>query len=403
MSASTRPTPARPAWFLVAQVELRRRMRNRSAIVTAFVGPVVLAVVFGVLLGGTSSLSITVGVVDADRSDVTAGFVAGLLDADGRTGEDDPVTFVALDPDADAAAVRAAVDRDDVDAAIVIPAGFGDAVVGGGGATLEVVRDPDGQVSGEIAASVARQFAAGLESRVLAAATASVLGAQVAPADLATFVDPTDTVIARVEPSGTSLDPAAFFGVAMSIMFLFFTVSFAARSIVAERANGVVPRMLASSAAPSAIVGGKVLAVSVLGLSGFLTVWAVTELVFGAPWGSPIAVVVTMTATVAAIAGVATFVCGLARTEQQADGYTSMAAFVLALVGGNFVGPGQAPAALRSIARFTPNGQSLDAFTRIAVDGEGVAGVLGQIAALLAFGIVFGAIGLVRMGQVIRA
>jgi ABC-2 type transport system permease protein len=189
----------------------------------------------------------------------------------------------------------------------------------------------------------------------------------------------------------------------MSIMFLFFTVSFAARSIVAERANGVVPRMLASSAAPSAIVGGKVLAVSVLGLSGFLTVWAVTELVFGAPWGSPIAVVVTMTATVAAIAGVATFVCGLARTEQQADGYTSMAAFVLALVGGNFVGPGQAPAALRSIARFTPNGQSLDAFTRIAVDGEGVAGVLGQIAALLAFGIVFGAIGLVRMGQVIRA
>jgi ABC-2 type transport system permease protein len=258
-------------------------------------------------------------------------------------------------------------------------------------------------VSGEIAASVARQFAAGLESRVLAAATASVLGAQVAPADLATFVDPTDTVIARVEPSGTSLDPAAFFGVAMSIMFLFFTVSFAARSIVAERANGVVPRMLASSAAPSAIVGGKVLAVSVLGLSGFLTVWAVTELVFGAPWGSPIAVVVTMTATVAAIAGVATFVCGLARTEQQADGYTSMAAFVLALVGGTFVGPGQAPAALRSIARFTPNGQSLDAFTRIAVDGEGVAGVLGQIAALLAFGIVFGAIGLVRMGQVIRA
>ena len=390
---------ARPAWLLVAGVELRRRIRNRSAVVTAFIGPLVLAVVFGVLLGGTSSLSITIGVVDGDGSEITEGFVTGLLDADA----DGPVTFIALDPTSALDPARRAVDDDVVNAAIVIPSGFGAAVAAGEPASVRVIRDPDGEVSGAVAESMAQQFATGIESRVLAAATAGSLGATVSPADLATFVDSTETAVSQVVPGGNALDPAAFFGVAMSIMFLFFTVSFAARSIVAERTNGVVPRMLASSAAVSSIVTGKVLAVGVLGLSGFVTVWGVTELVFGAPWGSPAAVIVTMVATVVAVAGVATFVCALARTELQADGYTSMVAFVLALLGGNFVGPGQAPAALRSIAQFTPNGQSIDAFTRIAVDGDGVGDVARQLTLLVAFGVVFGSIGLVRMGRVIRS
>lgn len=389
-----------PAWLLVAQVELRRRIRNRSAVITAFIGPLALAGVFGVLLGGTSSLSITIGVADADASAVTAEFVAGLL----STAEADaPVTFVALAPTSDLDAVRRAVDSDEVNAAIMIPAGFGDAIAGGGGAELAVVRDPDGEVSGEIAASVARQFAAGLESRVLAAATASALGATVTPTDLAGFVDSTETALTQVGPGGALLDPAMYFGVAMSILFLFFTASYAARSIVAERASGVLPRMLASSASAASIVTGKVVAVALLGFSGFITVWAATELLFGAPWGSPLAVVIAMVATVFAIAGVATFVCGLARTEAQADGYTSMVAFVLALLGGNFVGPGQAPATLRSIARFTPNGQALDAFTRIAVDGDGVMDIARQLTILHAIGVVFGALGIALVGRVIRS
>ena len=88
------------------------------------------------------------------------------------------------------------------------------------------------------------------------------------------------------------------------------------------------------------------------------------------------------------------------RTEQQADGYTAVVAFLLALLGGNFVGPGQAPAALRRLASFTPNGQAIDAFTRIAVDSAGIGDVARQLALLLGFAAVFGSIGLVRVGRV---
>ncbi|MEZ5248158.1 MAG: hypothetical protein R2713_02775 [Ilumatobacteraceae bacterium] len=82
-----------------------------------------LATVFGVLLGGTSSLDLTIGVADADRSVITSGFTGGLVAADTGgdpgTTDDDPVRFVAIDADG----ARSAVDDGDVDAAIVLPAG----------------------------------------------------------------------------------------------------------------------------------------------------------------------------------------------------------------------------------------------------------------------------------------
>ena len=376
------------ATLLVASVELRRRLRNRSAIFTAFIGPLLLAAVFGVLLGGTSSFTLRIGVVDADRSDVTAEFVRGLL---GNDVPGSPVEFVAVDT---AAAASSAVDRDQLDAAIVIPAGFGSAVMAGQAATVEVLRDPAKEVSGGVAASIARSYTLSVASRRLAVATVMALGSP-APTgeELGAMADNATTAIVTEGPGGNTVKAATFFGASMSILFLFFTVAFAARGFITERASGVIPRILATSTSSTSVVLGKVIAVSVLGLGGFVTVWAATTWLFGSEWGDPFAVVATMTATVLAVAGVAMFVCGLARTEEQADGYTSAVAFALALLGGNFLGPGQAPEALQRTASFTPNGQSLDAFMRLAADGAGIAEIAGQLLALLAFGACFGILG----------
>ncbi|MFZ4812334.1 MAG: ABC transporter permease [Ilumatobacteraceae bacterium] len=372
---------------LICATELRRRLRNRSAIFTAFVGPLVLAVVFGLLLGGTTSFSVTIGVADADGSAISTPFTEGLLS---NVSADSPVTFVAVTAD-DA---RRAVDDGDVDAAIVVPAGFGDAVASGSAASLEVLRDPAKQVSGEIARSIAQQYTAGVGARVLAAVTSASLGAPVGADALGDFQDSAATAYTEVAPGGGTLDATTYFGASMSILFLFFTVSFAARSITAERRSGLVPRMLAAAARPADIVAGKVAAVAILGLAGFITVWAVTSLAFDASWGAVAPVIVTMVATVLAIAGVSTFVCGFARTEQQADAYTSAVTFLLALLGGNFVGPGTSPDALRRIAAFTPNGQSLDAFTRIAVDGAGIGDITRNLVVLALFAVVLGGIGM---------
>jgi ABC-2 type transport system permease protein len=382
--------------WMVAATEMRRRVRNRSALLTAVVAPLAMAVVFGLLLGGTDSLSITIGVVDADRSELTTSYVDGLLGAD---SDDSPVSFVTV---ADDATARRALDDADIDAAIVLPAGFGDQVASGAGSTIEVLRDPRREISGEIARSVAGRFADGITTRTLAAVTSIAVGASLPDAAVLAGLDETVDRLADDSPGGSPLDATAYFGVSMSILFLFFTISFAAQSLARERQTGILARLLATDVQPAAIVAGKVLAVSLLGLAGFATVWGVTSLAFGAEWGDPVTVSVTMVATVLAVGGVAMFVSGFARTPQQAESYTSAVAFVLALMGGNFIGPGQAPPLLDQLSRFTPNGQALRAFTAIATDGASITDIAGHLLALLAIAVGFGAVGLTRTRKAVQ-
>ncbi len=183
----------------------------------------------------------------------------------------------------------------------------------------------------------------------------------------------------------------------MSILFLFFTVGFAARSVIAEKRGGTLARILSGPTSPAALIFGKTLSVSALALAGFVTVWGVTTVVFGADWGPPGAVLVLMGATVVAVAGVATLVSSLARTPQQAESYTAVVTFALALIGGNFLGPGQLPGVLRQASLLTPNGWALRGFTDLASGSTTLTGLGPTILVLLTFGVVFGSVGLARV------
>ena len=387
---------------LLAQNEIVRRIRNRSAIVTAFVGPLALAIIFSVLVGGATSPSLTIGVADEDDSSARRAIVAELLSPDaGGQGGDAP-SFVAVES-GDLA--RDGVDTDDLDAAVVLPDGFLAGVQQGVPPTLTVLRSPERPIAGQVAESVAREIALRVQGVALAERTIALAGgpagASQRPPEAAER--PEAFSLVELERGGSELSTPAYYGASFSVLFLFFTVSFAARSLLAERESGTLARILATPARASSIVVGKILAVSVLGLAGFLTVWLVTSLVFGADWGNPLGVLLVMLATVAALAGVATFIASLAKTERQADAFTSIVTFAFALIGGNFVQPGQGPALLDTLSLLTPNGWSLRAFTDLSADASTVASVLGSLGVLVAIGLLFGAAGLARVRRVFAA
>lgn len=371
--------------LVVAGADLRRRLRNRSAVVVAFVGPLSLGVVFSVLVGGAGSSTFEIGVVDLDHSPASTDLVASLVAAN---AEQDQLRFVALDDDQ---AARRQVTDGDLGAAIVLAQGFQD---------VEVLRDPEQPVSGQVAQSVAQSIASGYERVGLSVATAATLGVTPDDAVVAAAGEvPPALALSDLPVGGRELSPGAFYGASMAVLFLFFTVGFAARSVLTERQTGTLARQLATPATPGAILAGKTLSVAVLGFAGFVTVWLVTSLLFGAPWGDPVAVVALMAATVLAVAGVATFVASLARSERQADAATTVTAFVLALLGGNFVGP-NLPPLLRRLSVFTPNGWALRSFTALNTDAAGLREILTALAVLVAMGLVFGAVGVVRVRRV---
>ena len=373
---------------VVAGADLRRRLRNRSAVVVAFIGPLSLGVVFSVLVGGASGRTFEIGVVDLDGSAASTEFVASLVAAN---AEQDQVRFTPIEGDGQRSEARRRIDEGDLGAAIVLGQGFD---------SIEVLRDPEQPVTGQVAESVAQSIASGYERVRVSVATTATLGVTPSAEVMAAAggAPPALTLEDRAV-GGRELSPGAFYGASMAVLFLFFTVGFAARSVLAERQTGTLARQLATPATPGAILAGKTLSVAVLGFAGFVTVWLVTSVLFGSPWGDPVAVVALMAATVLAVAGVATFVASLARSERQADAATAVTAFVLALLGGNFVGP-NLPPLLRRLSVLTPNGWALRSFTALNTDAAGLREILTSLGVLTGMGVVFGALGVVRERRV---
>lgn len=391
---------------IVAGLQLRRRLRDRSVLLQGIIAPIVLAVIITTAFGGGRSFSIEIGVVDLDDGDLGAALVAGATNPAGNDGDESDIELVAL---VDRAAAVRAIDDEVLPAAIVIPDGFATSVASGatadpsgqGPLAVEVLVDPGRELPSDVAVTIAMRLAAGIESTRLAATTALT-------ADPALALDPgADAIIAdasgidlpvalAASAFGEGFDPITYFAPSMAILFAFLTLGAGARTVIVERREGTLARIRSTPTTDRAVLIGVTASVVVVGLVSFIVIWQVTSAVFGADWGDPAGVLLVLAATVLAVAGISMLVSGFARTEAQADGITSMLAFGFILIGGGFVSPGDLPDALERVALITPNRWALDAFAELAAGASGIPAVLTPVLVLTGIGLVTGAIGLSR-------
>jgi ABC-2 type transport system permease protein len=367
------------AALLVAAADLRRRLRNRSFLIQALVGPIVLAGIISLAFGG-SGFDATIGVVDEDGSPMAERFVTGVAKAD--VGD---LRFVEVDS-ADEARDR--VDDGDLGAAVVVPAGFTASLQTDAPGDLDVITSSDNVVSAEVARSVASGFTDRANAARLAAATTVALGAAVPSADTLAAVE----LPVAVDTTGTGGDvsPAAYFGPAMGLLFLFLSVGVVARDLLTEKRIGLLDRVRSGPVSDAAILAGKGLSVVVIGTTSLCVIWLVTALALGADWGDPTGVGLLIVASALAVAGIAGLIAGVARTEQSADTLATVAAFVFALIGGAFIPPGDLPEALQRLALLTPTGWALRGFAELSAGGGGVVDILVPVGALLAWALVTG-------------
>jgi ABC-2 type transport system permease protein len=377
---------------LIAAVDLRRRFRNRSFLIQAIGGPLALATIISLAFGTSEGVDVTIGVVDADGSPVASQFVEGVTRS--NTGD---LRFVRVDSPDDA---RSRVDGGDLDAAVVVPAGFAASLTGDEPGAVEVIAEHDSPIAVEVARSVAGGFAARVNAARLAASTTLAEGGRVPPEDeLASLELPVE-----ISRSGTAgeVSPAAYFWSAMALLFLFLLVGALARDLLAEQRLRVLDRVRAAPVRDSAILAGKAASVIAIALVTLGVIWGVTGVALGADWGDPVGVALLIVAVSLAIAAVSGLVAAVARTENTADTLAAFVAFVFALIGGNFVPPGALPDALRRLSLLTPNGWALQGFAQLSVGGGTAPDVIPHVAVLLAWAAVCGAVAAVvlprRMG-----
>lgn len=394
------------AWT-IARKDLKQRLRDRSAYIIGLVAPLGLALIFGFVLNPLADFEFnaTYVVVDQDRGPVSRAFIDGILTA--AEGVDvvevDSIAAAEALVDTEVTPLGGADDADGADAAIFFPTGFSDDVQSERPVTIRVIGNQSSETEAGIAVAMVDGYASELTSVRIAVATVENLMEEEVDR-LATGVQVLQTpnpVTLRDDTASTKqLDGVTFYAAGMAIFFLFFTMQFGITSLLEERRTGTLARLLSSPINRSSILGGKLLSSFVVGLVSMVVLMVATTLAIDADWGPPVGVgLLILAATVAAL-GIVSFLAGFSRSAEQAGAVSSMVGMVLGFLGGTFFDVSQAGGILASLRFVAPHGWFMQGLADLRSDDLGV--VLVPVLAMVAFGIVTGAIGMARLQKGMR-
>jgi ABC-2 type transport system permease protein len=367
----------------ITRVNLVRTLRDRTGFFFIFVLPFVIIAALGIQFGSTTGARL--GLV-AEASDP---FADALVDSLEMTA----VPFeVRRSTDVDE--VRAGVERGSLEVGLVLPAGFGATLRGGGTATVGYLATPESVTAGfrpAIEAALAEQGVLVTAAR----AGASLGGAtfDVALDAARSGVGAVPGVAVVVETVG---DPAIFEGYGQFalaahtqlVLFVFMTSMTAAAQLVMSKQLRVSRRMLSTPTSARVVVVGEALGRYAVALLQAVVIVVISALAFGVAWGDPVAATAIVFAFALVGAAVAMLIGALSRNAEQAGSIGVFASLALAALGGCMVPLAFMPELMRTLAYLTPHAWAIEGFRLLTTEGADLAGVLLQVGVLVAYGVV---------------
>ena len=354
--------------ILICLKDLRQRLRDRTAILTAIGAPLALTALMGFALGGSHGGSgMRLCIADLDHSEQSAAFV-------GFVERQSPRRKVVVEAVDSLPATERMIENHQAESAVVMSPGFAQALASGTPPPVEVL------------AGRGEQFAM-LWTRGL----------------LRDFMNraamPRDRVADEVVPlsAGGQMRVVDFFAVSMTVLFLNFGVLSGVRALQAEVDSRTILRLVACPARPYAIVAGKFIALLIIGLAQMGTMIAATAILFGTRWGNPLPTGALVFTSVLMAIGLTAFLMSLASNADQGNALAAIVIVLLSIVGGQFLPPQGLPDIFETLTRLTPNGQAFFGFMDLSA--AGVHGSLLTIAQPLAVTALVGLSGMALAGR----
>ncbi len=371
----------RLAW-VIARKDLSLRIRDRSIFILGIAAPLLLAYVFNLVFGGafgSSDLAIPYGVVDLDRGRISEAF-HGVLDA---IEEDGLILVTSYGSEVEG---KTAVDDGVVRAVFVLAEGTSDAVNGGSGGELTVIGSVDAPTSTGIATAIAEQFSIGVRTLGVLVGTGMATGV-LEPAEIPAIVESSRELMTVIEVEDITaldrrLDPATYFVAGLSVYFMFFLAGQGTTSMLEERNEGTLSRLLAAPMPRATILVSKALSSIVLSVGSLTVLVVASSFVMDANWGPPLGVALLVGAAALAAVAIMSVAGTFARTAEQAGNLQSIVATAFAMLGGTFVPIAQDGGFLARLALATPNAWFLRGLGDMA--GGGIADALPAVGVLMA-------------------
>ena len=412
--------------FLIGIKDLRLAFRDRAALILMLAAPFVLTLGLGLVTGrfsgnDNSGLSdIPVIIVNLDNEQL-GNALADTLNSTELADLLEPTA--SSDPEA----ARQLIDDDQAAAVVIIPAGFTRSIIPQQGdfdnpdavhetIKIEVYANPSRPTGAGVIKAIVDEFLSRVNEGSLSGGV-SILqlmtSGRITPeqAEAAGIAmnsqlqsNATDNTLAIKINSSTAngeavkFDILAYLAPGMALMFLMYTVSYGGRSILAEKTQGTLPRLLVSPTTSTQILGGKVFGIFLTGAAQMLILIGASSLLFQLKWGDPIGVVLLVLAAVFGATGWGMFITALARTSAQVANIGMSITLIFGVLGGSFVNLDQMPPAIQAFSKITPNAWALDGFTTLGLGGT-LTDLSTPILALLSMGMILFLVSVVLFGK----
>ena len=412
--------------FLIGIKDLRLAFRDRAALILMLAAPFVLTLGLGLVTGrfsgnNNSGLSdIPVIIINLDNDQLGNALVDTF---NSKELADLMEPAIGSDPEA----ARQLIDDDEAAAVVIIPEGFTRSIIPQQGdfnnpdavrdaVKIEVYANPSRPTGAGIVKSIVDEFLSRVNEGSLSGsvsilqlmASGRITPQQAEAAGLAMNqqlqTNAVDNTLAITINSSTAdgeevkFDILAYLAPGMALMFLMYTVSYGGRSILAEKTQGTLPRLLISPTSASQILGGKVFGIFLTGAAQMLILIGASSLLFQLKWGDPIGVIVLVFAAVFGATGWGMFITALARTPAQVANVGMSITLIFGIMGGSFISLDQMPPAIQTFSKIAPNSWALDGFTTLGLGGT-LADLSSPIAALLTMGTVLFLVSVVLFGK----
>lgn len=314
---------------------------------------------------GQGIRNVPLAVVDLDRS-AQSRLLARALD-------NTPDLAWRYQP-ANTSELEALLDRGEVAAGVVIPAGFG-AALAAGRATLPVQLIVDG--SNVVVASTAQAAAEGvLNDQVVRTATARGLAGG-------------PLVQLRTEVRYNPALNSRYFTIPAQMGFIIYQVTLAVASLAfaRERELGTLEQLLVMPLRRFELISGKALVAWLVGGLDFLLMYWVVQRLFQVPMRGSFALLLACSLFFIAVEiGFGVVISSFARTQQQAILYVFLLAMLDVALSGYLVPVKNMPAVLRLVATASPLQHYLVLIRAIMLKGAGFAAIWPQVRGLAIIG-----------------
>lgn len=411
--------------FLIGIKDVKLAFRDRAALIFMLLAPFLLTLGMGLVTGrfsgdNSSGVSdIPVVIINQDDGELSKALV-DLFNSEDLAELVEP--SLGTSPEA----ARQMVDEDTVAAAIIIPAEFTNSIIPEQGSfdngnqpkvvKIEMYANPARPTSAGVIKSILDEFMSRIEESTLSGQTAIVqllMSQRISPEQAQTASNEMNQRLAN-ESQGETLtiklnsstadgeeikfDVLAYLAPGMALMFLMYTVSYGGRSILTEKAQGTLPRLLVSPTSSTQILGGKVFGIFLTGVAQLLILIGGTSLMFQLKWGDALGVFVLVLAAVFGATGWGMLITALARTPAQVGSVGSATMLIFGILGGSFIQLENMPASVQMLSRITPNAWALDGFTTLALGGT-LSNLFTPIIALLTMGGILFVISVLLFGK----